>query len=175
MAAVSARSGLIEKLCVAVSAYLEILHVAHIHTPFYQRDEKVGIYGFIFCVDGDWRDVIIDDQLFIIAPRWESLDENQRAIYHGNRDRYDAVGRKGSAILYFAKGRSDNETWVPLMEKVHFPLLMIKSRSENLTAMQAYAKLHGDYDSLDGGCTNEGIEDLTGCVSYLPHDTGQSR
>lgn len=35
MAAVSTKPELIEKLCVA-------------------RDEKVGVYGFIFCRDGDW-------------------------------------------------------------------------------------------------------------------------
>lgn len=35
MATVSTKPGLIEKLCVA-------------------RDEKVGIYGFIFCRDGEW-------------------------------------------------------------------------------------------------------------------------
>ncbi|KZP29664.1 cysteine proteinase [Athelia psychrophila] len=126
LAAVSTREGLIEKICVA-------------------RDEKVGIYGFIFCVDGDWRDVIIDDQLFIIAPRWESLDQKQQALYHNDRDKYEKIGRKGSNVLYFASGRSENETWVPLLEK-------------------AYAKLHGDYDSLEGGFANEGIEDLTGGI-----------
>ena len=26
-----------------------------------QYDEKVGIYGFIFCRDGEWVDVIIDE------------------------------------------------------------------------------------------------------------------
>ncbi|KZP28279.1 cysteine proteinase [Athelia psychrophila] len=127
IAAVSTREGLIEKLCVA-------------------RDEKVGIYGFIFCVDGDWRDVIIDDQLFIKSPRWESLDAKQQALYHGDRDKYEGVGRKGSSILYFAKSRSENETWVPLIEK-------------------AFAKLHGDYQSLIGQSTNEAIEDLTGGIS----------
>ncbi|KAF7976604.1 hypothetical protein HWV62_6102 [Athelia sp. TMB] len=127
VAAVSTREGLIEKLCVA-------------------RDEQVGIYGFIFCADGDWVDVIIDDQLFITAPRWESLDAKQQALYHGDRDKYESVGRKGSSILYFAKGKSENETWVPLIEK-------------------AFAKLHGDYESIAGGFTNEGIEDLTGGIS----------
>ncbi|KZP04006.1 cysteine proteinase [Athelia psychrophila] len=125
--AISTREGLIEKLCVA-------------------RDEQVGIYGFIFCVDGDWRDVIIDDQLFINAPRWESLDGKQQALYHGDREKYEAIGRKGSSILYFARGRSENETWVPLLEK-------------------AFAKLHGDYDSLEGESTDEAIEDLTGGIS----------
>ncbi|KAF7970854.1 hypothetical protein HWV62_22746 [Athelia sp. TMB] len=127
IAAVSTRDGLIEKLCVA-------------------RDEQVGIYGFIFCIDGIWRDVIVDDQLFVKAPRWESLDAKAQKLYHGDRDAYEKVGRKGSSILYFAKSRNENETWVPLMEK-------------------AFAKLHGDYQALEGESTNEAIEDLTGGIS----------
>lgn len=145
VAAVSTREGLIEKLCVAVSTLLFNYHGSSSHVPL-QRDEKVGIYGFIFCADGDWRDVIVDDQLFITAPRWESLDAKQQGLYHNDRDKYETVGRKGSSILYFAKGKSENETWVPLLEK-------------------AFAKLHGDYESIAGGMTNEGIEDLTGGIS----------
>ncbi|KZP03453.1 cysteine proteinase, partial [Athelia psychrophila] len=86
-----------------------------------------------------------DEKLFTIAPRWESLDQKQQALYHNDRDKYEKIGRKGSNVLYFASGRSENETWVPLLEK-------------------AYAKLHGDYDSLEGGFANEGIEDLTGGI-----------
>lgn len=33
----------------------------------------MGIYGFVFNRDGEWHDVIIDDQLFIVTPRWEAL------------------------------------------------------------------------------------------------------
>lgn len=127
MAAVGTKPGLLEKLCVA-------------------RDEKVGIYGFVFCRDGEWHDVIIDDQLFMLTPRWEALTDMQRALYHGDRDHYEKVGRKGSKTLYFARSEHENETWVPLFEK-------------------AFAKFHGDYQSLEGGFTNEGIEDLTGGVS----------
>jgi hypothetical protein len=42
VATVSTRPGLIEKICVA-------------------RDEKVGVYGFIFFTDLGWVDVIIDE------------------------------------------------------------------------------------------------------------------
>jgi hypothetical protein len=127
MAAVATKPGLIDKLCVA-------------------RDEKVGIYGFVFNRDGEWHDVIVDDQLFMVTPRWEALAESQRTLYHGDRDMYEKIGRKGSKTLYFARSEQDNETWVPLIEK-------------------AYAKFHGDYQSLEGGETNEGIEDLTGGIS----------
>jgi len=124
VAAVSTKPELIEKLCVA-------------------RDEKVGVYGFVLSRDADWVDVIIDDQLFLTTPRWEALDTKQQGLYHNDRDQYEKVGRKGTKVLYFARGENENETWVPLLEK-------------------AYAKLHGDYQSIEGGYTNEGIEDLTG-------------
>jgi hypothetical protein len=127
MTTVATKPGLLDKLCVA-------------------RDEKVGIYGFVFNRDGEWHEVIIDDQLFIVAPRWEALTDVQQALYHGDRDMYEKVGRKGSKTLYFARSEQNNETWVPLIEK-------------------AFAKFHGDYQSLHGGDASEGIEDLTGGIS----------
>lgn len=104
-------------------------------------------------------------------------------LYKNDQDAYAKDARKGSKALYFGKSREENvcsavicakylwradaqtqETWVPLIEK-------------------AYAKLHGDYASLEGqqetsehgldklskyslcsigGYTNEAVEDLTG-------------
>ncbi|KAG0339858.1 hypothetical protein BG000_001201 [Podila horticola] len=98
--------GLIEQLCV-------------------KKNEKVGVYGFIFFKDGDWVSTIVDDQL----------------CYSINPDTL----RKS---LYFSKCQDERETWLPLLEK-------------------AYAKIHGDYESLDGGFTAEGNEDLTGGVASL--------
>ncbi|KAI5120453.1 hypothetical protein M0805_008500 [Coniferiporia weirii] len=127
IAAVATKPELIKKLCV-------------------EHDKGVGIYGFIFCRDGEWVEVIIDDQLFTKVPRWECVSTETRTIYHNERDLYERIARKGGKTLYFARSEQENETWVPLIEK-------------------AYAKLHGDFSALGGGFTNEGIEDLTGGVS----------
>ena len=71
------------------------------------------------------------------------LKPDEQRLYHYNPDLYNSTARKGSKSLYFAKSRTEGETWVPLIEK-------------------AYAKLHGDYAALSGGFANEAIEDLTG-------------
>ncbi|KIM33740.1 hypothetical protein M408DRAFT_325348 [Serendipita vermifera MAFF 305830] len=128
IANVSSVPGLIEKICVA-------------------RDEAVGVYGFIFFRDAVWVDVIIDDQLFVEVPKYESLTPDEQKLYHHDPDLYYSVARKGSKILYFASSRTEGETWVPLIEK-------------------AYAKLHGNYAYISGGKAMEGIEDLTGGVCY---------
>ncbi|KAF8512331.1 hypothetical protein JB92DRAFT_2928993 [Gautieria morchelliformis] len=129
VATLSSMPGLIEKICVA-------------------RDEKVGIYGFIFCRDGEWADVIIDDQLFTTVPKYETLSAETQNLYHNDKDLYQKVARKGSKTLYFAKSTQENETWVPLIEK-------------------AFAKFHGDYASLSSGFAFQALEDLTGGVSQI--------
>lgn len=46
------KPGLIDKICVA-------------------RDEQVGVYGFVFHRDGEWRSEIIDDKLYLTKPDYD--------------------------------------------------------------------------------------------------------
>ncbi|KAH7333018.1 cysteine proteinase [Rhizoctonia solani] len=131
LATVSTMEELIEKICVA-------------------RDEKVGVYGFIFYRDSGWVDVIVDDLLYTSIPKYEQLSRPEKNLYHNDKDKYNSGARKGGQSLYFAKSGTENETWVPLLEK-------------------AYAKLHGDYSAIDGGLAADAIEDLTGGVSTIFH------
>ncbi|KAG9093462.1 hypothetical protein FRC07_011459, partial [Ceratobasidium sp. 392] len=131
LATVSTIKDLIEKICVA-------------------RDEQVGVYGFVFYRDCGWVEVVVDDLLFVSIPKYEELAQPQKNIYHHDKEKFNANARKGSKSLYFARSGTENETWVPLLEK-------------------AYAKLHGDYAAIDGGHASDAIEDLTGGVSTVFH------
>ncbi|KAG5643371.1 hypothetical protein DXG03_001019 [Asterophora parasitica] len=110
------------------------------------RDEQVGVYGFIFFRDTAWVVVIIDDLLFTSIPKFEELRASEKQLYHNDKETYNKSARRSGKSLYFAKSGTNGETWVPLIEK-------------------AYAKLHGNYDALDGGEAGEAIEDLTGGVT----------
>ena len=93
-------------------------------------------------------------QLFWSLPKYEELSSKEQELYRGDRETYNKLARKGGKGLYFSRSGTEGETWVPLIEK-------------------AYAKLHGDYQSLNGGLASEAIEDLTGYVvrllSSIPH------
>jgi len=129
LATVSTSPGLIEKLCVA-------------------RDEKVGVYGFIFFRTDAWVTVIIDDMLYTRVPKYEELRPVEQELYHLDKEVYNKSARKGGKSLYFAKSGETGETWVPLIEK-------------------AYAKLHGNYSHISGGLECDATEDLTGGVSTV--------
>lgn len=90
-------------------------------------------------LDGEWIQTVIDDKLYLIASDWyESIPEEKRTFAQTNRqdaeEKYRKSCQTGSDALYFAKCSSENETWLPLLEK-------------------AYAKAHGDYSAIDGGFT----------------------
>ncbi|KAH8794603.1 hypothetical protein DL96DRAFT_1481853 [Flagelloscypha sp. PMI_526] len=117
------------------------------------RDELVGVYGFIFFQETKWVSVIIDDLVFAATAEWVALSKDEKTLYHNNQAHYDSFVRQGIRGLYFAKGGEQDgfqQTWVPLIEK-------------------AYAKLHGDYQSLHTGFAGEACEDLTGGVSTIFH------
>lgn len=114
------------------------------------RDEDVGVYGFVFYRDGEWIWEVIDDKLYLTRDNFDDAGELKGDWLASERERPDEVYRKimqtGSNALYFASCRDQNATWLPLLEK-------------------AYAKAHGDYGSIEGGWVGEGIEDLTGGVT----------
>ncbi|KAF8160001.1 hypothetical protein B0H34DRAFT_782523 [Crassisporium funariophilum] len=107
------------------------------------RDEKVGIYGFLFYRDCYWVSVIVDDLLFTRVPKYEQLSSVEKELYHYEKDKYNDTARRGADSLYFARPSTSGDTWVPIVEK-------------------AYAKLHGDYASVMYGRTCDAIEDMTG-------------
>ena len=56
--------------------------------------------------------MIIDDLLFTSIPKYEELLPNEQALYHRNKDIYNTRARTGAKSLLFAKGGTENETWV---------------------------------------------------------------
>ena len=76
---------------------------------------------------------------------YEELRPEEQELYHNDKELYCKITQGNGKSLHMSKSGADGETWVPLMEK-------------------AFAKLHGDYMSMNGGWPGDAIEDLTGCV-----------
>ncbi|TVY40940.1 Calpain catalytic subunit [Lachnellula occidentalis] len=115
-----------------------------------EYDRKIGIYGFVFHRDGEWIISVIDDKLYLKSPDWDSPSVQRHLLEQTDREDVEKEYRKtyqtGSQALFFAHCKTQNETWLPLLEK-------------------AYAKAHGDYAALNSGWIGEGVEDLTGGVT----------
>ncbi|MCJ1475696.1 calpain 2, (m II) large subunit [Lambiella insularis] len=135
----------------------ESRHLIERICPVKARNEKVGVYGFVFFRDGEWISEIIDDKLYLSAPDYDDCDDARRAVWDKShsrldpevsREEYRKTFQSNSDALYFGSCAHPNETWVPLLEK-------------------AFAKAHGDFKAVDGGWPGEGVEDLTGGVSTL--------
>jgi Calpain family cysteine protease len=86
--------------------------------------------------------------LYTKVAKYEELSAESKELYHNSKDHYNAVARKGGKTLLFAGAGSQDEMWVPLIEK-------------------AYAKYYGNYSHLEGGWSCEAVEDLTGGVSSV--------
>lgn len=109
--------------------------------PRKARNEEVGVYGFVFYRDGEWISEIIDDKLYLTNPDYDDCNDDRRSVWdssHGRLDpeasrvEYKKTFQTGSDALFFGSCTDPNETWVPLIEK-------------------AFTKVHGDYDSINGG------------------------
>jgi len=89
-----------------------------VYPPIFHKYRRKSIYVIRFFKNNAWRYVIIDDRL---------------PTYKGNQQ------------LVFGKCTSNDELWVPLIEK-------------------AYAKLHGCYQTLISGFIDDGLADMTAMV-----------
>lgn len=104
-----------------------------------KRNEAVGVYGFVFFRDGEWRSEIVDDKLYLTAGDYKDLsnttDMDYLLKYIKEKDRaeqYRKIVQSNSDALFYARSAHKSETWVPLIEK-------------------AYAKAHGDFAAIEGG------------------------
>ncbi|CAG8492011.1 10233_t:CDS:2 [Ambispora gerdemannii] len=104
----------------------------------------IGVAGFLFFKNGDWVPVIIDDHILVYKQVDNTTGNTNNPAGSTNKPKYQTV---------FAKCDNLNtDFWVPLLEK-------------------AYAKLHGDYESIEWGFAAQGVEDLTGgFTSYFDSD-----
>ena len=124
-----------------------------------ERNEEVGVYGFVFFRDGEWISVVIDDRLalksnvddrrYLLKVFGDKIAEEtewKNMVLEALPKKFLEDSLKGSDALYYSSCKDSEETWLPLIEK-------------------AYAKAHGDYQSIEGGFSGEAIEDLTGGVN----------
>ena len=81
-------------------------------------------------LDGEWQHTIIDDKLYLRVPDYDEAFEERSVWEDINRkdpeEEYRRTHQTGSRALYFASCVEEDETWLPLLEKVsHNSLLDI--------------------------------------------------
>lgn len=83
------KEGLIEKICVA-------------------RDEQIGVYGFVFHRDGEWRSEVIDDKLYLTKPDYDAswiernlIEDRQRV---NSEEDYRKIYQVRSILKVFSLG-----------------------------------------------------------------------
>ncbi|RFN52630.1 hypothetical protein FIE12Z_3105 [Fusarium flagelliforme] len=111
------------------------------------KDEECGVYGFVIYRDGEWTSTVVDDNLYLKHNDFGEDSQVYDATLKKAR-KYKKQKQTGSEALYFAKCEDPNETWLPLLEK-------------------AFAKVHGDYQAMEGGWSGTAVEDLTGGVATV--------
>ena len=79
--------------------------------PEKARDEKVGVYGFVFNRDGEWISEVVDDKLYLRAPDYDDCTDAKRSVWDethswlnpaDSRKEYKKTFQTNSNALYYA-------------------------------------------------------------------------
>lgn len=124
-------------LCVDTEVPSLIQNIA----PASCRNERIGVYGFLFYRDGEWISDVVDDKLYLKVSDYDDCTDERRVTWDASHSQLDQeVSRElwrqtyqsGSDALFYASCAHPQEIWVPLIEK-------------------AFAKVHGDFTAINGG------------------------
>ncbi|GAB5364586.1 hypothetical protein AAMO2058_000982500 [Amorphochlora amoebiformis] len=108
-----------------------------------------GCYGLRMFLDGDWREILVDDYLPVRNREKGGSKRKKTGVSSSSKTRPSSpkpiptVKDLENWSLAYSKS-SQTQIWAPILEK-------------------AYAKWHGSYAAISGGWVHEGLLDLTGC------------